>query len=236
MNREDATEILNGYKLSRSFWDFAFENPDKIKPTHIALFFYAVELCNQLGWKEKFGLPASMALEAIGIKSYSVYKKRFDDLVAFGFFEVIQYSKNQHACNIIALKENSKASNKAHSKALAKQLTKQGEYNKTNKLRTSKHVVSLFEQVEVMAKLPFESENFIKWWNMWKQYKKDQHKFEYKSFATEEVALQQIATLSGGIESSAISLIEEAIARGWKWLYKLNQNGESKEEVKWKGL
>ena len=236
MNREDTTEILNGYKLSRSFWDFAFENPDKIKPTHIALFFYAVELCNQLGWKEKFGLPASMALEAIGIKSYSVYKKCFDDLVAFGFFEVIQYSKNQHTCNIIALKENSKASNKAHSKALAKQLTKQGEYNKTNKLRTSKHVVSLFEQVEVMAKLPFESENFIKWWDTWKQYRQDQFRKKYKSVISEQTALKILVTCSGGIESSAISLIEKSIAQGWKGFFELEQNGKSKEEVKWRGF
>ena len=42
---------LNVYDLSRNFWDFAFENPSKIKPTHCALYFFAIEHCNRLGWK-----------------------------------------------------------------------------------------------------------------------------------------------------------------------------------------
>jgi hypothetical protein len=116
---------MNSYNLSRRLWDFAFENPEKIKPTHISLYFFAVEHCNRLGWKKKFGLPAAMCLEAIGIKSYSVYKKTFDDLVNWGFIEVIQYSKNQYSSNIIALKENDKALDKAFDKALIKHGTKQ---------------------------------------------------------------------------------------------------------------
>ena len=119
---------LNVYDLSRNFWDFAFENPSKIKPTHCALYFFAIEHCNRLGWKEEFGLPTSMVIEAIGIKSYSVYKKTFDELVEFGFIEVAQYSKNQYSSNIIALKENCKANDKAnckaHDKALDKALSK----------------------------------------------------------------------------------------------------------------
>ena len=116
---------LDYYALMRNFWDFAFENPDVIKPNHCALYAFTVEHCNRLGWKQKFGLPASMVLDAIGIKSYSVYKKTFDDLVDFGFIEVIQYSRNQHSSNIVALKENYKANCKAYTKASVKHVTKQ---------------------------------------------------------------------------------------------------------------
>lgn len=131
---------LDYYALMRNFWDFAFENPDVIKPVHCALYAFTVEHCNRLGWKQKFGLPASMVLDAIGIKSYSVYKKTFDDLVDFGFIEVIQYSRNQHSSNIVALKENCKANYKAYDKASVKHVTKQvtehlsthDEYNNTN--------------------------------------------------------------------------------------------------------
>jgi len=135
---------LDYYTLMRNFWDFAFENPEVIKPVHCALYAFTVEHCNRLGWKQKFGLPASMVLDAIGIKSYSVYKKTFDDLVDFGFIEVIQYSKNQHSSNVVALKENYKANYKAYDKANVKHVTKQltkhitkhvtkhGEYNNTN--------------------------------------------------------------------------------------------------------
>lgn len=115
---------MNSFALSRFFWDFAFENTGKIKPIHTAIYFFAVEHCNRLGWKRNFGLPTSMVLEAITVKSYSVYKSAFDDLVEFGFFEVIQYSKNQYSSNIIALKENYKANNKASIKALDKAMIK----------------------------------------------------------------------------------------------------------------
>lgn len=116
---------MDGYTLSRTFWDYAFENPHKIKPNHCAVYFFAIEQCNRLGWKEKFGLPTSMAMEATGIKSYSVYKDAFDSLVENGMFECIQYSKNQYTSNIIALKENYKAHNKATIKALDKAFIKQ---------------------------------------------------------------------------------------------------------------
>lgn len=112
------------YKLYRNFWDFAFENPSKIKPIHCAIFSFAIEHCNRLGWKREFGLPTSMVIEAIGVKSYSVYKTAFDELVEYGFIDVVQYSKNQYSSNIIALKENCKANDKANDKALDKALQK----------------------------------------------------------------------------------------------------------------
>ena len=115
------------YKLYRNFWDYAFDNPEKIKPNHVAIYSFAIEHCNRLGWKQKFGFPTSMVLEATGIKSYSVYKKTFDDLVEYGFINVIEYSKNQYSSNIIALKENNKANDKALNKALTKHISKQSE-------------------------------------------------------------------------------------------------------------
>lgn len=116
--------MLDIYTLNRRFWDFAFENTGKIKPNHIAVYQFAIEHCNRLGWKKQFGFPTSMVLDAVGIKSYSVYKTTFDDLVKFGFFEVIEYSKNQYSSNVIALKENNKANTKALDKAFIKHTSK----------------------------------------------------------------------------------------------------------------
>jgi hypothetical protein len=113
------------YKLYRNFWDYSFEHPQSIRPTHVAIYSFAVEHCNRLGWKHYFGFPTSMAMEATGVKSYSVFKKHFDDLVSFGFFEVAEYSKNQYSSNVIALKENCKANVKALDKALSKHASKQ---------------------------------------------------------------------------------------------------------------
>jgi len=113
------------FKLYRFFWDFCFNNPEKIKPTHIAIFSFAVEHCNRLGWKQKFGFPTSMVMEATGIKSYSVYKKHFDELAEFGLITVIEFSKNQFSSNVIALKENDKANTKALDKAFVTHASKQ---------------------------------------------------------------------------------------------------------------
>ena len=131
---------MDGYSLSRGFWDFAFENPEKVKPTHIAIYFFAVEHCNRLGWKVKFGLPTAMVLDAIGVKSYSVYKKCFDDLAEWGFFDVLEYSKNQYSANIIALKENCKALDKALDKAMVKHVSKQVESTYQSNSTIDKHI------------------------------------------------------------------------------------------------
>jgi hypothetical protein len=118
---------MNGYELSRNWFDWCFENPEKINPNHSALYFFCIEHCNRLGWKEKFGLPTTMAKEAIGIRSYNTYIKTLNQLVEFGFIKMVDKSKNQYSSNIIALSENNKALNKALDKALIKHKTKQRE-------------------------------------------------------------------------------------------------------------
>lgn len=118
---------MNGYELSRNFTNFAFDNPEKIKPTHYAIFFFAIEHCNRLGWKKKFGLPTTMTMEAIGIKSYNTYITCFNELVEWGFIELIEKSKNQHSSNIVALSNFNKAHTKALDNAFTKHATKQDE-------------------------------------------------------------------------------------------------------------
>lgn len=118
---------MNGYDLSRMWFDFCFDNPEKISPNHSALYFFAIEHCNRLGWKDKFGFPTEMAKDAIGIKSYNTYIKTLNDLVDWGFIKMVQRSKNQYSANIIALSKNNKAPNKALDKAIKKHIVKQGE-------------------------------------------------------------------------------------------------------------
>lgn len=118
---------MNSYDLSRAFWDFAFENPNKIKPNHSAIYFFAIEHCNRLGWKKNFGFPTTMVMEATGIKSYNTYINHLNDLVEFGFIDMIEKSKNQYSSNIIAISKFDKALYKALDKALIKHSTKQSE-------------------------------------------------------------------------------------------------------------
>ena len=118
---------MNGYELSRAWFDFCFENPELIKPNHTALYFFAIEHCNRLGWKEKFGFPSQMAMETLGIKNWRTYSKCLNELVEFGFIKMIETSKNQYSSNIIAIVKTTKATTKALDKALQKHDTKQGQ-------------------------------------------------------------------------------------------------------------
>ena len=136
---------MNIYDLSRNFFNFSFENPEKIKPNHIAIYFFAVEHCNRLGWKEKFGLPTTMVMEAIGIKSYTTYINSLNDLVSYGFIKMIEKSKNQYSSNIVALSNFDKAHDKALDKALIK--------------HTSKHMVKQCESTVSIDKQIYNNTN-----------------------------------------------------------------------------
>jgi len=118
---------MDYFKITRTFWDFTFENPEKIKPNHCALYLFIVEHCNRLGWKRKFGLPTTMAKDAIGIRSYNTYINTLNDLVDFGLIEMIEVSKNQYSSNIVAISNFDKALDKALDKASIKHVTKQSE-------------------------------------------------------------------------------------------------------------
>lgn len=121
------SKYMNSYELSRKWFDWSFENPEKISPNHSALYFFAIEHCNRLGWRQKFGFPTEMAKDAVGIKSYNTYVKTLNDLVEWGFIIMIERSKNQYSSNIIALSNFDKALDKALDKAIVKANEKQRE-------------------------------------------------------------------------------------------------------------
>lgn len=181
---------MNSYELSRKWFDWTFENPERINPNHTALYFFIIEHCNRLGWKEKFGLPTTMAKEAIGIRSYNTYINTLNDLVEFGFIKLIEKSKNQYSSNIVALSNFDKAPDKALDKALVKHTTKQRESNSSiNKQETNKQETieqrklafaeSLKEYLEVYGKNMINE--FYAYWTEQTQNKNPKLKFELET-------------------------------------------------------
>jgi hypothetical protein len=120
---------MNSYELSRAWFDWCFENPEKISPNHTAIYFFAIEHCNRLGWKPKFGFPTQMAMDALGIKKHQTYIKYFNDLCEWGFFKLIQKSLNQYSANIISLSVAVPKKGKALDKAFITHAAKQTEPN-----------------------------------------------------------------------------------------------------------
>jgi len=122
----------NGYQLTKNWFEFAFENPEKVSPNHFALMFWLIELNNRLGWKEKFGLPTVPTMELLRIKSYNTYKKILFELIEWKFITLIQKAKNQYTSNIITLNTPSNGSSGALSGALSN-------FDTAKKEHTTKH-------------------------------------------------------------------------------------------------
>lgn len=111
---------MNGYTLTRNWYNYKFSHPQKVKHIHSDMYFYIIDLWNRLGQKENFGLPTSITMEALGIGSYNTYKKALTELVEYGFIIVVQDSLNQHVSKIItlsAISKNDKATDEALDKA-----------------------------------------------------------------------------------------------------------------------
>ena len=220
---------INGYELSRAWFNWCFENPEKISPNHTALYFFMIEHCNRLGWKKKFGFPTSMAMEAIGIKSYNTYIKTLRDLVAFGFVEMIEVSKNQYSSNIIALSKFDNAPNKALDKALIKHTSKQREstgesIDSIDKQVTSKPITS--NKKNPISDLRDKFELSLDWaglLNDWLEYKKAKGQ-TYKSDRSIKSFITKLRNLSNSDWFIAKQIVEDSMANNWAGIFKLKNN------------
>ena len=75
---------------------------------------------------------------------------------------------------------------------------------------------------------PFDSIEFKETWKMWKEYKKDEHRFNYKSIISEQAALKSLSDDSNCDEQMAIKIIMQSIENGWKGFFKIQNNGKQK--------
>lgn len=80
--------------------------------------------------------------------------------------------------------------------------------------------------------MPFESEKFIETWKIWKDYKKEQFGFSYKSEITEQATLNNLVKLSEGKEAEAIQIILQSIANSWKGFFELKNDNHGKSNGK----
>lgn len=111
---------MNGYELSRQWWTFAADNVGKVKPTHTAIFYYAVEIWNYLGQPKTFGLPKVQATSIVNVTQKTFYAA-YNDIVEWGFIIEVKKGKNQFEATIVELNGQvnfTEATTKAHTKAI----------------------------------------------------------------------------------------------------------------------
>lgn len=84
-----------------------------------------------------------------------------------------------------------------------------------------------------IVNLPFKNSEFETAWNDWKEYKQSQHKFKFKSQKSEQTALNQLSELSKNSSDTAIKIINQSIANGWKGFFELKNlnNGNNKKQT-----
>jgi hypothetical protein len=239
-------EELTGYELSRNWFDFCFENTDLITPTHTAVYFFCIEHCNRLGWKNKFGLPTQIAMEAIGVKNWRTYIKAFNDIVDWGFINLIQKSKNQYSSNIIAIVKNTKALSKANTpanteaaivkntKALSKAIQKHSQKQRSSivdinkQLKPNNNLNQLKEKLKDFS-LEFVEKDFEKVFYDWLDYKY-QRKEMYKTQKSLEACYKMLKKLSYGDTEIAEAIIEQSMASNWAGLFTLKNEIPAKTE------
>lgn len=237
---------MDYFKLTRAFWDYAFENPEKIKPNHCALYLFIVEHCNRLGWKHKFGLPTTMVKDAIGIRSYNTYITTLNDLVEFGLIDIIERSKNQYSSNIVAISNFNNALDKALDKALIKHSTKQSEstiqsIDSIDKqdtiipINNIQHTKEVFGDIEISSinnqeqkrkkvsqkkeiNLPIE---FVEIWDLWIEYRKAKKIKNYANDKFEQMAIDKLLKFSNNNPIIAKQIIEESITNSWTGFFEL---------------
>ena len=84
-----------------------------------------------------------------------------------------------------------------------------------------------------MFENPF-SENFIPTWQLWKDFRKEEHGFNYRGLISEQTAINRLVEVSEGDEEKAGRIIKQSISRGWMDFYPLkqsNSNGKSKQST-----
>ena len=78
---------------------------------------------------------------------------------------------------------------------------------------------------------PFESDSFLTQWNLWKDYKNKEFRFNFKSIQSEQAALTELSNKAKQSEDIAIAIIHQSMANGWKGFFELKtdfDNGKQK--------
>lgn len=96
-----------------------------------------------------------------------------------------------------------------------------GNTNKGNTKGKETYLKTLFEKEKKPTKKSAFAQN-TEWqelWDFWKDYKKKEFKFTYKSEVSELVGQKQLIELSGGIFENAQKIVSNSIANGYKGLF-----------------
>jgi len=215
---------MNGYQLTRQWFEWRFNNPGKLSAGHAELYFYIVDRWNYFGQKAEFGLPRLHTMEVLSIGSRNTYKKLFGDLIEHGFIKLIRESCNQyHHASIIALSKFEQAPDTpldTPTEQAVEQAVEQAPdpidkpiNQRTKEPKKEDFDFSGYGELEPLVK-------------KWLDYKKS-IKQGYKSQQGLNSFVKKLKNLSGDNILIADSIIEQSIASEWKGIFTLQNKKEA---------
>ena len=81
---------INGFEQIKAFYSWVFNNPDKVRPTHISLYLFLLNQNNRSNWVEWFKCPYDLAMQGACIGNNGTYYKCLDELKQW---KLIDYQK-----------------------------------------------------------------------------------------------------------------------------------------------
>jgi hypothetical protein len=73
------------------------------------------------------------------------------------------------------------------------------------------------------VEMPFSGSDFASAWDQWLEYRRAEFGFKYKSPVTQQTALHSLQKIANNDERTAIEIIGQSIASGWKGFFPLKR-------------
>ena len=187
-----------------------------------------IDLCS-IYWSRLGELPYALALQKHCMGNAQVLQE-LQDADIFGVVDgqiIIEFLDEQLNEFQETSEKRRKAAQKRWSDASALQKQSKSNAIREEKKRGKKKIEE--EKAPEALVYPWEDLEFTQQWETWKAYKKTEHKFSFKSPTSEQASLMDLQKKSSGDMKTAIAIIHQSIAQGWKGFFELqkqNQNGK----------
>ena len=245
---------INGFEQIKGFYSWVFNNPDKIRPTHISLYLFLLNQNNRSNWVEWFKCPYDLAMQGACIGNNGTYYKCLDDLKAWNLIDYQKGINNFKAplVKLFVLYENEQVTvplSEQLSEQLSVQQTAQQPVQLSAQLPV--HIYKLItDNIETINNrqdeflcliknfinpkskeidLSFLQKDFIPLVEKWLLYKKEK-KQEYKGQTSVKAFCKKLVDYSGGDAKIAEAIIEQSIANNWAGIFELKNNNNGNKQ------
>ena len=245
---------INGFEQIKGFYSWVFNNPDKIRPTHISLYLFLLNQNNRSNWVEWFKCPYDLAMQGACIGNNGTYYKCLDDLKAWNLIDYQKGINNFKAplVKLFVLYENEQVTvplSEQLSEQLSVQQTAQQPVQLSAQLPV--HIYKLItDNMETINNrqdeflcliknfinpkskeidLSFLQKDFIPIVEKWLLYKKEK-KQEYKGQTSINTFCKKLIEYSNGDAIIAEAIIEQSIANNWAGIFELKNNNNGNKQ------